>query len=59
MLGKMINPKVWEQKIFLIVMAALIACLILAIAVRRHVQHVSLIANTAFVAMLAAFMMMV
>lgn len=58
-LGQVINPKVWEQKIVLIVMAALIACLVLAIAVRRHVQHVGLIANTAFVAMLAAFMLMV
>lgn len=58
-LGKVINPKVWEQNVFLIVMAALIACLVLAIAIRRHVQHVGLIANTAFVAMLAAFMLMV
>ena len=58
-LGKVVNPKVWEQKIVLIVMAALIACLVLAIAIRRHVQHVGLIANTAFVAMLAAFMLMV
>jgi hypothetical protein len=57
--GKTFNPKVWEEKIFLIVLASLIACLILAIAIRRHVQHLSLVANTAFVAMLAAFMLMI
>lgn len=57
--GKTFNPKVWEEKIFLLVMAALITCLVLAIAIRRHVQHVSLIANTSFVAMLAAFMLMI
>lgn len=58
-LGKIINPKIWEQKIILIVLATLLTCLVLAIAIRRHVQHVGLIANTAFVAMLAAFMLMV
>ncbi len=57
--GKVINPGIWEEKIILIILAALIACLILTIAIRRHIQHVSLIANTAFVAMLAAFMLMV
>ncbi len=57
--GQTFNPKVWEEKITLIIMAGLIACLILAIAIRRHVQHVGLVANTAFVAMLAAFMLMI
>ena len=57
--GKVINPGVWEEKIILMILAALVACLALTIAVRRHVQHVSLIANTSFVAMLAAFMLMI
>jgi hypothetical protein len=57
--GKIINPGVWEEKIILMILAALVACLALTIAVRRHVQHVSLIANTSFVAMLAAFMLMI
>jgi uncharacterized protein YkwD len=57
--GKIVNAKVWEEKIILIVLAGLIACLILAIAIRRHVQHLSLIANTSFVAMLAAFMLLI
>jgi hypothetical protein len=58
-LGKVVNPKAWEQKIVLLILASLVACLALAIAIRRHVQHLPLIANTAFVAMLAAFMLMV
>lgn len=58
-LGKIINPAMWEEKIILMILAALVACLALTIAVRRHVQHVSLIANTSFVAMLAAFLLMV
>jgi hypothetical protein len=57
--GTEINPKIFEEKIFLIVMAMLLAGLVLAIAVKRHVQHVSLIANTSFVAMLAAILYMV
>lgn len=57
--GKTINTKIWQEKIFLMVIASLVACLILAIAIRRHVQHLNLIANTAFVAMLAAFMLLV
>lgn len=58
-LGKVVNPGIVEQKVMLIALAALLSCLVLAIAVRRHVQHVGLIANTAFVAMLAAFMFMI
>ncbi len=58
-LGKTINAKIWEQRIVLIILAALLTCLVLAIAIRRHIQHVGLVANTAFVAMLAAFMLMV
>ncbi len=57
--GKVVNAKVWEEKVLLIVLAGIIACLILAIAIKRHVQHVSLVANASFVAMLAAFMLLV
>lgn len=57
--GKSVSVAVWEERIMLIVLAALLTCLLLAIAIRRHVQHVSLIANTSFVAMLAAFMLLI
>lgn len=56
--GTEINPSLLEQKIILIVLALILAALVLTIAVKRHVQHVSLIANTSFVAMLAAILLM-
>lgn len=55
--GTNINLKVWEEKIFLVILAGLIAALILAIAIKRHVQHLSLVANTSFVAMLVTIML--
>jgi hypothetical protein len=58
-LGKTINPNAMQEKVILLILAALLATLGLAIGIRRHVQHVGLIANTAFVAMLAAFMLIV
>lgn len=58
-LGKIINPLLWEERIILLVMAGVILCLILAIAIKRHVQHISLVANASFVAMLAAFMLLI
>lgn len=57
--GATFNPKIWEQKTLLLILAGLITALIIAIAVRRHVQHLSLIANTSFVAMLIAMLMLV
>lgn len=57
--GKSLNSQIWQEKIFLIIIASLLTCLILAIAIRRHVQHLSLIANTSFVVMLAAFMLLI
>lgn len=57
--GRELYPKIMEQKIFLIVIALLLTGLVLAIAIKRHIQHVSLIANTSFVAMLAAILLLV
>lgn len=57
--GTSINTKIWEEKIFLIILASVITLMILAIAIKRHVQHVSLIANGSFVAMLIAMLMIV
>ena len=55
--GASFNPKIWEEKIFLIILASLIAVLIIAIGIKRHIQHISLVANTSFVAMLVAMML--
>lgn len=57
-LGSTINPKVWEQKFYLIMIAGLLVCLILAIAIKRHVQHLSLVANGSFVVVLATLLWM-
>ena len=57
--GTTINAKIWEEKIFLILLASIITLLIIAIAIKRHVQHVSLVANGSFVAMLIAMMLIV
>lgn len=57
--GATLNAKFWEEKIFLILLASVITLLIIAIAIKRHVQHVSLIANGSFVAMLIAMMLIV
>lgn len=58
-LGKVVNPKHWEQNVILAILGILVLCLMIAIMVRRHVQHVGMIANASFVAMLAGFMLMV
>lgn len=55
--GTNINLKIFEEKIFLVILAGLLTVLILAIAIKRHVQHLSLIANTSFAAMLIAMML--
>ncbi len=55
--GTSFNVNIWEEKIFLVILAGLIAALILAIAIKRHVQHVSLVANTSFAAMLVAMLL--
>ncbi len=57
--GASFNPKVWEEKTLLLILAGIITALIIAIAVKRHVQHLSLIANTSFVAMLIAMLLLV
>lgn len=57
--GTSFNPKIWEQKTLMLVLAALLTLLVLAIAIRRHVQHLSLVANTSFVAMLVAMLLII
>lgn len=57
--GRKFNPTSAEKKIYLIAIAGLLSCLVLAVGIKRHIQHVSLVANTSFVAMLAAILFMV
>ncbi len=57
--GTSFNPKIWEEKSLMLVLAGLLTLLVLAIAIRRHVQHLSLVANTSFVAMLVAMLLII
>lgn len=50
------SPKGFENNFFLIFAAALLASLMLAIAIHRHVQHITLVANGSFVVMLAVLL---
>lgn len=57
--GTSFNPKIWEQKSLMLILAGLLTLLVLSIAIKRHVQHLSLVANTSFVAMLIAMLLIV
>lgn len=57
-LGKVFNPKLFEQNIFWGVLSLLLIFLLIAIVVKRRVQHVGLVADASFVAMLAAVLTM-
>lgn len=56
--GKAVNLQGFEHQFYLLFIASIMTCLILAIAIKRHVQHVSLVANGSFVAILAALLWM-
>lgn len=51
--GYEFNPKASESKFYAILIAVLLSSLVLAIGLKRHVQHISLIANTSLVIILA------
>ncbi len=55
-LNRTFDPKSFEAKVYLIFIAGLLSVLILAIAIKRHVQHLSLIANSSFVVIFAALL---
>jgi len=55
-LGVSFNPKSAEGKFYLFFIAGLLTSLIIAIGVKRHIQHLSLIANSSFVVILASLL---
>lgn len=57
-LNKTFNPKSFESHFYLFFIAGLLSSLVLAIAIKRHVQHLSLIANTSFVVIFASLLFM-
>jgi Cysteine-rich secretory protein family len=56
-MGQTFNPNVFESRFYLFFIAGLLSSLILAIAVKRHVQHLPLIANSSFVVIFAALLL--
>lgn len=57
-LGFNFDPKNFETQVYLYIMAVLLATMVLAIAIKKHVQHLNLIANGSFVVMFASLMYM-
>lgn len=55
--GKTFDPKAIEYQFYLMFAAAVMTCMIIAIAVHRHVQHVPMIANSSFVVVLAMLLL--
>lgn len=56
--GRTIDLESFEYRFYLIFVAAILTSLILAIAIKRHIQHVSLVANGSFLAILAVLLWM-
>jgi hypothetical protein len=56
-MGQTFNPNILETRFYLFFMAGLLSSLILAIAVKRHIQHLSLVANSSFVVIFAALLL--
>lgn len=54
--GRALNVKSFESNFYLFFVAVMLSCLVLAIAVKRHIQHLSLIANSSFVIIFAILM---
>ena len=52
------DPKNAEDRFYLLFIAGMLTSLIVAIAVKRHIQHISLVANGAFVVVLACLLFM-
>lgn len=54
--GVTFNPHDFENKFYLMFIAGLLTSLVVAIAIKRHIQHIPLIANSSFVAMFATLL---
>lgn len=54
--GVTFDRHAFEQKFFLLAITGLLAALIVAIAIKRHIQHLSLIANGSFVVILVTLL---
>lgn len=57
-MGKIFQPKSVAEKFYLYFIAGILSSMILAIVIKRHIQHVNLIANGSFVVILASLLLM-
>lgn len=58
-LGQKLNVRVAEKRGIIGIICLILTTLIIAIGVHRHIQHVRMIANTAFVVMFATFLLLI
>ena len=56
--GKTLDLQNFQDRFYLLFIAGILTCLVLAIAIRRHIQHLSVVANGSFVAILAVLLWM-
>jgi hypothetical protein len=56
--GKQVDMESFEYRFYLFFIAAFLTFLVMAIAIKRHVQHLSVVANGSFVAILAILLWM-
>jgi hypothetical protein len=54
--GKIVDLDNVTSKFYMLVIAGILSSMILAIAIRKHVQHVHMIANSSFVAIMATLL---
>jgi hypothetical protein len=57
-MGQTFDPKSAESKFYMFIIAGLLSSLILAIAIKKHIQHLPLIANTSFAVIFACLLFM-
>jgi len=57
-LGHSFNPNAEANRFYLLFLAGILTSMILAIGIKRHIQHLPLIANASFVAILACLFLM-
>jgi uncharacterized protein YkwD len=56
--GNIFSAKLFEQRFYLIFIAGILTSLVLAIGIKRHVQHLGMVANSGVVVVLAALLWM-
>jgi hypothetical protein len=56
--GTIVDVENFENNFYLLIVTTILVCLIMAILIHRHIQHIALVANGSFVVILAMFLWM-